>query len=80
MYFLYTLLLRGGSCDVCVHMLMDTDHIESVFYKKKFAIHGHLTHLNKPPTKLGYINTTRVGRLVQHQNYPVGLSGHLSTC
>ena len=26
-------------------MLRETDHVESIFYKKKFAIHGHLTHL-----------------------------------
>ena len=37
--------VRGGSCDVCAHMLRETDHVESVYYKKKFAIHGHLTHL-----------------------------------
>ena len=37
--------VRGGSCDVCAHMLRETDHVDSVYYKKKFAIHGHLTHL-----------------------------------
>ena len=37
--------VNGGSCDVCSHMMRETDHVESIFYKRKFAIHGHLTHL-----------------------------------
>ena len=36
---------KGGSCDVCEHMMRETDHVESFYYEKKFAIHGHLTHL-----------------------------------
>ena len=36
---------NGGSCDVCMHMKRETDHVESNLYKKRFAIHGHLTHL-----------------------------------
>ena len=28
-----------------MHMKRETDHVESNFYKKRFAIHGHLTHL-----------------------------------
>jgi predicted GIY-YIG superfamily endonuclease len=35
----------GGSCDVCSHIMRETDHVESIFYKRNFARHGHLTHL-----------------------------------
>ena len=41
---------KGSSCDVCKHMMRETSQVESVYFKKKFAIHGHLTHL-KPSQK-----------------------------
>ena len=35
----------GGSCDACHHMKRETSQVESLYFKKKFAIHGHLVHL-----------------------------------
>ena len=36
---------RGKSCDTCKHMNRETTFAESIQYKKKFAIHGSLVHL-----------------------------------
>ena len=40
----------GGSCDVCRHMQRETSQVESLYFNRKFAIHGHLVHL-KPSQK-----------------------------
>ena len=40
----------GGSCDTCKHMKRETNYIRSIYFNKKFAIHGRLIHL-KPSVK-----------------------------
>ena len=36
---------RGKSCDACKHLQRETDCVESFYFGRKFAIHGHLVHL-----------------------------------
>ena len=36
---------KGGSCDACTHMMRETSQVESIYFRRKFAIHGRLTHL-----------------------------------
>ena len=40
----------GGNCDTCKHMQRETSFVESMFFNKKFAIHGRLVHI-KPSVK-----------------------------
>jgi hypothetical protein len=35
----------GGACDVCTHMQRETSVVESLFYNRRHAVHGHLVHL-----------------------------------
>ena len=36
---------QGKSCDTCLYLKRETSFEESVHYGKKFAVHGHLVHL-----------------------------------
>ena len=36
---------KGKSCDTCLHMNRETTFAESIQYKRRFAIHGHLVHM-----------------------------------
>ena len=42
--------VRGGSCDTCKHMNRETSYVDSIYFNKRFAIHGKLVHI-KPSVK-----------------------------
>ena len=41
----------GGVCDACKHIQRETSMVESLYYKRRHAVHGHLVHL-KPSQKV----------------------------
>jgi hypothetical protein len=50
-YFYCGRFRGGGACDVCKHMQREISVVESLYYKRRHAVHRHLVHL-KPSLKV----------------------------